>query len=692
MKRPARLIGHDGTASVMALLVATGIFAVTFGVVIQTSLNASKATGSPKSASFEAGADRLAETIFGAGVGWYSSLSCTDGHPDPADMQGDSLGRLGMGREPCPGARNGALDLSFDKLQNLNNGLRDADGANGFVDYAEARESLRLTDEDFHIRSWPVVADVRTMLETGARDPNERVAYIGAYTTLVGGGEQEYQVQMTCGKTDGATSIDLWVDITNNGTTPASFEAEFEIHLEDGDVEFPKHTSVLLPGATTRVIAKVTKTADWDWGANTPKFAVEVSDVVRGLGECEASLAGVTMTAATTTPLIVVHAERLETLLSGGSATPKVYYTQFAGNGVQSAYSAGSLQIQNLLGLPVATDASLHSRGWESFTLTLPLAYQAVLKSALGVEIFRDTLNVLTTTAGSFTPTGPVSGYTPEDGVVPESAYVAALVAAFDPHVYSATYSSLPMTYAAGGDVYPDLKGVLNNDLAGYLTDADGDATLANYNILVVGSDADHNAMTSAAAKQTIRDWVYAGGFLMVMGSEQQAVNWLQPIFHAAISSASSPLVTPDTTHPLLHTPNDLEYQSFDDQGRAWSYNTPETADHFTHVIASGSEDVLAVSTTGVFGKGRVLLTSYEPWDIGGSGATGDCDPAAIVASCQALQLIHNFLTFSYRELYLDYGPPIPSQGHIGAVERIATVWHPELGRQVELVVLVYVF
>ena len=106
--------------------------------------------------------------------------------------------------------------------------------------------------------------------------------------------------------------------------------------------------------------------------------------------------------------------------------------------------------------------------------------------------------------------------------------------------------------------------------------------------LLVVGSDVDHNSMTSSAAKQTIRDWVYAGGFLIVFGSYQQAVQWLQPIFHSALDSASDPLLTPDTAHPILHTPNELDYVSFDSGGNIWEFNRDEDASHFSPVIASG--------------------------------------------------------------------------------------------------------
>lgn len=680
---------------------AVGLFTVGFGYVVHVSVEESGQVSNVSSDLLEADAERLAETVLGSsGVGWYVNPVCTGGQADPDYLQADSVERLGLAPESCAtSSPSRSINLSFEKLENLGNGEMTADPANGYLDYPEARESLGLGDtlKDFHLRSWPALPDVAEILDGGTRDPLERVAYIGAYQTL-GGTPGAYIVQKACGVTDGATSADAWVDITNNGTTPAAFEVSFEIPLDDRTIEVVEHTGVLLPTLTQRVSATLTKSADWEWAAS-PEVDVYVSDHLRYLGSCTSDFTGITMTAASTKKQVFVHTEKLENLLEAGSITPKIYYDAYEGDGDTASYSDWKLEVKNGLGLVVGSDVNLHSRGWETLTLVGADTYTVAVQTMAGALLGEDTINALASPLTGFTPGLPSTGYDPKDPVVPEAAYVAALVEDFTPNVFSADYASAELAYVAGGDVFPDVKTVLNNELVEFLMDdmgtpsPDDDVpTLANYNILVVGSDVDHNAMTSAAAKQTIRDWVYGGGFLMVFGSYQQAVQWLQPIFHSALDSASGPLLAPDTAHPVLHTPNELEYASYDAGDNIWDFTREEDSQHFAHVVTQGSGDVLAVSDSGEFGDGRVLLTSYVPYDLEGGGATGPCDPAAVQASCPALQLFHNFLTFGYRDLYLDYGPPLPGGSPIGVAQRLATVYHPTLGQSVEVIIHVYLF
>lgn len=684
------------------MVFSAAVFTAAFGAIVQFSLHEGDSAATADTLRYEVDADRLAETILGSpGVGWYTEPACAGGQADPAQFTADAVQRLGLAPETCAIHKVGhSINLSFEKMQNLGSALYTADPDNGLLDYPEARSSLGLDDSpnNLHLRSWPVLADVAEILETGRRDPNERVAYIGAYETI-GGSSGDYVVQKSCGKTDGAASVDVWVDITNNGTTPVAFEVSFQVPLKSRTVEVVRHTAIVLPLLTQRVTATLTKTSDWQWAASA-EVTITVSDTARSLGSCTSSLGGITMTAAAPAKVLAfTHGEKLENLLSGGTVSPKVYYDAYQGDGKSTAYTGWKLEVENGLGLVVGSDSNLNSRGWETFTLVGADTYTAKLKTSTGTLLGSDTVNVVSSALSAFTPGVAISSYAPKEPVVPEVAYVSALVSSFTPNVYSLTYSSLDVAYAAGGDVFPDLKNVLNNDLAGNLMDDQGTqspnddvATLANYNILVVGSNVDQNAMTSAAAKQAIRDWVYAGGTLIVFGSEAQAVQWLEPIFHAAIDSASGALLTPDTSHPILHTPNELDYVSYSSEDNVWDFSRDQDAEHFSHIITQGSGDILGVSDSGEFGSGRVILTSYLAYDLQGQGATGACDPDALEADCPALQLLHNFLTYSYRDLYLDYGPPLPASSPIGVAERLVTVYHPTLAQSVEVIVYIYVF
>lgn len=684
----------------LAFLIGIGVFAVGFGAlleagVLQGNLGSGHASSVAEGAGAEAAAGTLADRLLGQpGVGWYTSLSCTNGVPNASKLQPDAVRGLGLGHEPCPGGVRGpGFALEYQKLQKMRGGLMTAAATNGYIDYPEARAELGLTGDpaNFHVRSWPVLPSIRELLKSGQGDPNALVAYIGHYDTIHGGLVQNYVVQKACGSTDGPSSAVAWVDITNNGTTAAAFEVTFTVRLASDDVEFVQHTPPIAAGATQRVSLTLPKTSDWAW-AGAAQVTVDVADVLRDLGSCTSSLAGFTMTAATTTRLFGVNAEKLENTLSSGSVTTKIMYAAYDGRGHDLSYSDWQLRLVSSLGVTVGSDTNLNQRGWEPFVLTGPDTVTATLLNGAGTLVLgQDVVNVVATGLGSFTPTAASTTYVPHAGVVPEATYLALLAKNFDPHVYSSTYASTSVPYAAGGDIFPDIKKALNDDLSSYLIAANGAATLANYDVIVVGSDVDQNAMTSAAAKQSIRDWVYAGGFLIVLGSAAQAVQWLEPIFHSGIQSASGGVLNPDGTNPLLHVPNELHYLSYVNNNLTWHY-TGSDGSFFEHILTQGGNDVLSTSNPGAFGSGRVLLTSYEPYNLTGSGATGACDPTNVQPDCPALNMLHNFLTLSYADLYLDFGPPIPNGVHVGSVQRLATVYHPQLARWVEIVVLVYAF
>lgn len=638
-------------------------------------------------------AERLAQSMLGSpGVGWYSTVSCVGGAAT-GTLDGDNLQRFGLGAERCgDAAATGAWNLSFAKLSDLASATF-SPSANDHADYEDARRSLGLDSSgyEFHLRTWPLMPSVEAVLGTGYRDPYSRVAYIGDYRSEDASGPVGYEIQKSCGFIDSATSVLVYADVTNNGSTPTAVEGTFSVPLDDSEMVIADHTASILPTATARLSATLKKSADWDWDG-APTVSLVVSDILRDLGSCTIDLTGVTMTLASTTKQLTSNAASLESLLSGGSTSLKVYYEAYDGEGSSVSYSDWKLEVRNSLGALAGSDASLSNRGWETFTLTLPDTYKINLLSVAGTLLDTDNVTVGATSMTPFTPSGVgVTNYQVGDAVEAESAFVAALVQGFSRAVYNATYDTPEIDFQAGGDVYPDLKTVLNNDLAALLLGGDGAGTLAHYNAIVVGSNVDHNAMTSAAAKQAIRDWVFAGGFLIVFGSDEQSVTWLQPIFHSAISSASGGISTPDATHPVLHTPNELDYASFATGGLAWRYNSGSDA-YFTHVVKQGADDVLGVSEAGAFGEGGVLLSTWRPYDLQGGGATGVCDPDALSGSCPALQLVHNYLVMGYRDLYVDYGPAIPEGQDVAVSRHIATTFHPELGQHVDLAVQVFVF
>lgn len=696
---------NAGVTHLLPTLVALTLLVGSTGVVMLAAVDRGEhAQDKNVDSQIDVTSERLAETLVATpGNGWYSTVACSDGlHVDVNLLDPEAVQRFGLGAERCPLAGSSGNALDFAKLQTLVNAQLNADPTNGNVDYEEARAALGLTDSrlDFHLRTWPLLAEARQVLEQGSTIPNLRPVYVGDYEEVGSGEVITYAVEHVCGYTQLSSSVSVWVDLTNNGSLATAFEVQFTLPLEDGTVQWMQHSVLVGALGTKRVEITLPKANDWDWDA-TPQVTVRVSDTVRQLGLCTIDLSGANLLGSASLTLPVVYAEGLSEALLGGSTSAKVYYDAYDGSGSDKATTGWKLVIKDSLGLPVATDTSLDSRGWESFTLLLPGVYTIQLQNLLGQVLASDKLHIVSLPLSPFTPLGAESTtHQPQPSVLPEATYVQAIAGQFVLGVFDPDYESAVVAHVPSGDVVPDYKHALDEGLVARIIDDQGTGTpnddvptLDTYNVLVIGSNVDQNALTSAGVKYAIRDWVLAGGYLMVLGSDQSESHWLEPVFNVALQGAGGGIGTPDSGHPLLGTPNGLDYLGFENHGQAWSYSPPENAESFTHVVVAGSDDVLAASNPGAFGDGRILLTAWAPYNLTGTGATGDCAPASLASTCQGLQFIHNALTLSFLALNIDYGPPLPSTGStVGSSGRVATVYHPELEVDVEIGVQLYVF
>lgn len=233
------------------------------------------------------------------------------------------------------------------------------------------------------------------------------------------------------------------------------------------------------------------------------------------------------------------------------------------------------------------------------------------------------------------------------------------------------------------GDVYPDQRLVLEEQLPLRLLDAAGHGDLSSVRTLVVGSGVAHSLFSYDVVRAPLREWVYAGGNLVVLGSTAQQVLWLQDIFESSLDTDSGALTTPDLGHPLLHVPNDLDLPLYAPPPTSWALDGGSDA-KFTKVVLGGSGgSILSVSHGGVFGQGRVILSSWQPHDLLGAENA--------LADLEAQRFLVNLILHGYQDLFLDYGPEIPEATAVIPALRQSYVRHPTLGL-VPLTVAVYVF
>jgi hypothetical protein len=262
--------------------------------------------------------------------------------------------------------------------------------------------------------------------------------------------------------------------------------------------------------------------------------------------------------------------------------------------------------------------------------------------------------------------------------------------------------TSTPLSASQPGDVFPQDKQTLKNALEDRLLTNPTTPRYDIVNILVVGSNVDHNVMTSRDVKGPIDTWVRGGGTLMVFGSTDQTVQWLEPILKASIDSSSGGISVPDRSHPILHTADDLDVDDYDTNGKAWDLKDQggvSYANYFTPVVVNDAGlPTLAISNPGAIGKGTVILTTFLPYDLRGDADVGS-------DRTEGLRLMNNLLMQGYRDLFLDYGPIIPESGHdvIPAVRK-AQICYPAftpawdgtgdcpVTSRVPLDVIVYVF
>lgn len=626
------------STSAIGLSVAAATFAIAFATA---NLMVEKPGGAdPRVAELDLASSHALEVIVGQGGTGATSARWLD---DP-----DALGRFGL-------ALDGSTNfLDYRKIKAMRNATFGAQDNNA-PDYVDVREALGLEGQDFHLRTYPVIPGLEDPRWT--KDPRGRLAYFAHYSGATGQGS------MTTWVNASASGVNVSLAIRNDGVDHAIFVANIGLGDQSENstlVTEQRHTRLLAPGEVQTVWARFPLLQNWHNDLDGVK--VDLADAYGNT--------------------IIAPSWRAATPPEGGNAqygvrvqANQLYYVSgetvsftgdhYDGNGAHlNNDQTGRFVLLNPAGNEIFNQSVTLPKGknkvytHDCTGCTAVGNYTAILWNAGMTSRSIDHVHVAAAKMFNEKRTlDPIA--------VREVQLISELVTGFNQVRFAATV-------APEGDIFGD--------------DSNGPHELSNqlhrYSTLVIGSEVSQTSLNSAATKYGIADWVQRGGNLIVLGTLRQQSNWLEPVYHAAQITANGGIGTPDPTHPVLSTPNRLDYQRYLDRGRAWDI---EEEAPFTHVLTRGSGgtsriDTFAIAAPGAYNDGTVVLTSYMPGSL--------TEPQD---DLEAKRFLHNMFSQSYNMLFLDYGPPVPDHTPVGSAQRLVAVPHPNVpGAVVEVRIVMY--
>lgn len=589
------------------------------------------------------------------------------------------------------------------------------------------------------------------------KDPNLKVAYIGDIRPPSASSppsEEALATQLgnptiTCSVSPQPKAYRVASTVVNGGSASTQFRGVFDVRFSDG----PRYTKtvnspVLAPGQSITFTLDVPAYNGRACGAGTD-IEFDLYDANDRLLTVEREIASpVTGAAASPKDLWVESA----TYFLAGSPMKVTFDGSAPGNGFKNQPftfvlhegegTSGAVRLQK------AVSSTANGKGGDiALDPATPLApgvYTAVLydgsfatpsaaASSSAVRVSAR-VNVVSAAPGPYVPSsGAGSGsavYVPEAVVETEVHLLDTIVQQFCPTYWNQKDQS-PLATAPSwdsrcgafkngtapfqpGDVFPDAKNPLRDGLVPRLicqqaagcpggqrdgSTAPRDAPRYDLaNVVVVGSNVDHNEMAPAEVKYALEDWVKGGGTLVVLGSIDQSVNWLMPILKTGIKSSSGGVSVPDAAHPVLHVPDELAYADYEHGNQVWDFRGSHEANElFTQVVAQGSatefEPILAVSNPGAIqntdtgSSGTVILTTWQAWDVFRCPTCSDANRVM-----EGLKFVNNILMLGYGDLYLDYGPPIPPDTNVVPAIRFAQIQHPDFAEPIQMKMTVFVF
>lgn len=708
---------EDAVSSTFAFVVAVGVMLSSVAVVYQ-------ATGDIASPGVLRETEQVnlqSEAAALKGILLNSPGVVTGGGAwDQTEDTADTIERLGLLSPDGAG-------IQLEKLRNLRLAPFEANATDGYANYEEVKTALGLDDKglDFHIRAKPTLKNVEEILDDPSlRDQQLKVTYIGNVSSKSSSGtsiDGNITVDdFTCEASPASTkSWRFSINVTNGGTTATQFFAVFDINNGGTVVTRQDQGTLLAAGDRGIIHVDVENTDEVDCTSSTTA-EVDLLDPVQLLRTQTVSGPMISGSPALADDTFYTNVGVPYTTLSGNDDVEINYYgTAFLDEDGEVITSH-----ELLLEVREGTDPSgtlKHSDSAEvksntnqqrfKFDASSDLGpageYTAYLKHVPSGIVATQRIVILADEPDAYAPDGAsgTTSWEEDPAMQVEIGFLHDLAEQFCPAYFDTTtvgwdvnetwndrcghFKTVDPLWDGtvhSGDVLPDLQKELWGLEAKLLKlEADGVTKTPRYdlvNTLVVGSNVAHNSMTSNNFGDPLEQWVLGGGTLIVFGSPGQSTQWLQNLFHAGQTSSSGGISAPDVSHPLLSTPEQLSYEDYDTSGKGWKY-TGGADEHFTDVVEQGGTPVTAISDPGDFGEGTIVLTSWLPYDLFGTG-TG-------TAGMEGLRLMYNFMMQGYRDLFLDYGPPLPDGVPAIPAAGRSYVDHPDLG-QLTLDFTLYVF
>lgn len=685
--------GQDAVTTTYTFIIAIGIVMTAVGAVYvaTTDIVDSGTVQETEQINLQSEAEWLKQILLES-----PGVVVSGGAWDESTPSADDLTRLGL---LAPDGRG----LQVEKLHNLRLAPLATNPVDGYANYDEARTMLGLDDQGlgFHIRASPTLPALQRILDNPElRDGNLRVTYIGDVDGINGGGGgagdgvDADNFACTASPT-GDASWRFSVDVTNGGLSPTQFFVVMDV---DGGTVLARQNqgNVVLAGATETITFDVANESGFTCdAATTADFDIlDPSQLLTSVTLDSPSIgtAPPTATANFWADTDATHYQVIDSIRIS-------YYGDMDKN---DPLTLEVRQGTHPAGLLVYTDVDTVPNKAKDRYMDIPALalgdYTAYLTHGPSGVVTTQRIIVGSSEPGDYVPPTGALTHIPDPSVAIEAGYITSLVKQFCPFAYDDdTVSYTGATYVDAcaftedqdesfrtlqpGDVFPDLKGDLR-ELDERLLDGAGDPRYDRTNVLVVGSNIAHNVMTDNLIEQPIEDWVLGGGTLIVFGSPDQSTQWLQSIFHVGIESSSGGISAPDVSHPLLTTPEFLDYDLYETSGKGWDY-TAGAEEYFTDVVQQGGTAVTAISDPGAFGEGTIIVSSWLPFDITGDGAGAN--------DMEGMSMVYNFILRGYGDLFIDYGPTLPDG--VPVIPAVGRTWvdHPDLG-PVSLDVVIFVF